>query len=259
MRRVITVTPASGTPPSTQLRSAAMSPMPEDPVPAETRTRGRVSGGATGPGRGTGWSRSEQWDAFAGGSRDLFGGGGGAARGWPGALEGARATPPRVPDHRRPRDQNEPLAIEEDSKPYTIVIDGEVHTRPQTRGECAGGARPCPWVSCRYHLLIEASAPRAGHRATVLRMTRETGRRVGRPAGLAATTPGEIVERWIASAVESLALMAHTCQLDVTDENPDGLDGRRAGALIGVTRQVVDAEMGKPRVVEALAVLRGYL
>ncbi len=27
-------------------------------------------------------------------------------------------------------------------------------TRPQTRGECANGPRPCPWVSCRYHLLL---------------------------------------------------------------------------------------------------------
>lgn len=24
--------------------------------------------------------------------------------------------------------------------------------RPQTRGDCRHGQRPCPWVSCRYHL-----------------------------------------------------------------------------------------------------------
>lgn len=29
--------------------------------------------------------------------------------------------------------------------------------RPRTRGECAGVPRPCPWVSCRYHLLIEVN------------------------------------------------------------------------------------------------------
>lgn len=27
--------------------------------------------------------------------------------------------------------------------------------RPRTRGECEGGERPCPWVSCRYHLAID--------------------------------------------------------------------------------------------------------
>ena len=25
--------------------------------------------------------------------------------------------------------------------------------RPRIRGECLNGVRPCPWVSCRYHLL----------------------------------------------------------------------------------------------------------
>jgi len=27
--------------------------------------------------------------------------------------------------------------------------------RPQTRGDCAGGPRPCPWVSCRHHLYLD--------------------------------------------------------------------------------------------------------
>lgn len=27
--------------------------------------------------------------------------------------------------------------------------------RPKTRGDCAGGERPCPWVSCRHHLYLE--------------------------------------------------------------------------------------------------------
>jgi hypothetical protein len=31
--------------------------------------------------------------------------------------------------------------------------------RPKTRGDCANGPRPCPWVSCRHHLAIEV-APR---------------------------------------------------------------------------------------------------
>jgi hypothetical protein len=26
--------------------------------------------------------------------------------------------------------------------------------RPVTRGDCVGGPRPCPWVSCRHHLAV---------------------------------------------------------------------------------------------------------
>lgn len=37
----------------------------------------------------------------------------------------------------------------------------EPSTRPQTRGECALINRPCPYVSCRYHLFIDVS-PRTG-------------------------------------------------------------------------------------------------
>ena len=29
--------------------------------------------------------------------------------------------------------------------------------RPRTRGECEGGERPCPFVSCRYHLYLDPS------------------------------------------------------------------------------------------------------
>lgn len=35
-------------------------------------------------------------------------------------------------------------------------------TRPRTRGECATGPRPCPWVSCKHHLLLDVN-PRTGH------------------------------------------------------------------------------------------------
>lgn len=28
--------------------------------------------------------------------------------------------------------------------------------RPRTRGDCAKGPRPCPWVGCRYHLATDA-------------------------------------------------------------------------------------------------------
>lgn len=27
--------------------------------------------------------------------------------------------------------------------------------RPRNRSQCVGGARPCPWASCRYHLGVD--------------------------------------------------------------------------------------------------------
>jgi hypothetical protein len=33
--------------------------------------------------------------------------------------------------------------------------------RPSTRGDCADGPRPCPWVSCKYHLYLDVN-PRTG-------------------------------------------------------------------------------------------------
>lgn len=33
--------------------------------------------------------------------------------------------------------------------------------RPRTRGECAGGERPCPFVSCAHHLYLDVS-PKTG-------------------------------------------------------------------------------------------------
>jgi hypothetical protein len=30
--------------------------------------------------------------------------------------------------------------------------------RPSCRADCANGPRPCPWVSCRYHLYLDINA-----------------------------------------------------------------------------------------------------
>ena len=29
--------------------------------------------------------------------------------------------------------------------------------RPQSRADCAGGQRPCPWVSCKHHLFLDVN------------------------------------------------------------------------------------------------------
>lgn len=41
--------------------------------------------------------------------------------------------------------------ISEEPGPDTAELEAE---RPRTRGDCAGGPRPCPWVSCRHHLYL---------------------------------------------------------------------------------------------------------
>lgn len=41
--------------------------------------------------------------------------------------------------------------IHRDVKPDNAIA------RPRTRADCAGGIRPCPWVSCRHHLFLEVN------------------------------------------------------------------------------------------------------
>ncbi len=36
-------------------------------------------------------------------------------------------------------------------------IDYPPIRRPKTRSECRGGRRPCPFVSCRYHLYLDVT------------------------------------------------------------------------------------------------------
>lgn len=75
--------------------------------------------------------------------------------------------------------------------------------RPRTRGECQGGERPCPWVSCVYHLYLDTC--------------KETGRvRINFPD----LEPGDLDE---------------TCALDVADEGGATLD--RVGQLSNLTRE----------------------
>lgn len=74
--------------------------------------------------------------------------------------------------------------------------------RPRTRGECAEGPRPCPWVSCRYHLAIEVTPS----------------------GGLKMKFPGVELED-----------MPQTCALDAADEGPKGLD--IVGYLTNTTRE----------------------
>ena len=65
----------------------------------------------------------------------------------------------------------------------------EKPTRPKTRGECKDGPRPCPWVSCRYHLQLDMH---------------------NHPSGIPTITIRTDPKDWTAET--------QTCALDVADE-----------------------------------------
>ncbi len=137
--------------------------------------------------------------------------------------------------------------------------------RPKTRAECRAEARPCPWIACRHHLLLEVAKakPREGReaRATSLRLNAPSkGRiRLGRRPGLASSSAAALVQVWIDDALELLSRMRYTCTLDVVDAYPDGLPPSAIGWLIGVGEQAIDQELGKVSVREAMEELREYL
>lgn len=79
--------------------------------------------------------------------------------------------------------------------------------KPVQRGECRGGPRPCPWVSCRYNLSIDNVPP-----------TRST------PTGVRETPVPE---------------GRSNCVLDYTDRFPEGLLLEEVAEVIGASRQAV--------------------
>jgi hypothetical protein len=82
--------------------------------------------------------------------------------------------------------------------------------RPRTRGECAGGPRPCPFVSCSHHLYLDVTY--AG--------------------GIKFNFPGIELEE-----------LADTCSLDLADQG--GLTLEQVGEATNLTRERVrQIEMG---------------
>jgi hypothetical protein len=75
--------------------------------------------------------------------------------------------------------------------------------RPRTRGECVGGHRPCPFVSCRHHLYLDV-------------------------------TPGTGAIKLNFPDLEPDE-MPETCALDVADRGGDPLE--KVGELLNVTRE----------------------
>lgn len=104
--------------------------------------------------------------------------------------------------------------------------------RPRTRGECANGPRPCPWVSCRYHLLLEVKPP------SVDEYGRSHGGTIRLPVLGSKLHPGAgplAVDEFTEAATACLEAMAETCTLDVADSG--GTILAEVGELLGVTRE----------------------
>src|SRR4029077_16373691 len=101
--------------------------------------------------------------------------------------------------------------------------------KPRTRAECAEGARPCPYVSCKHHLFLDVSA---------------------RTGAIKLNFPD--LEVWD---------MNETCALDVADRGGTTLED--VGAIMNLTRerirQVEVKALAKLEALRDMMALRDYV
>lgn len=104
--------------------------------------------------------------------------------------------------------------------------------RPRNRRQCKNKPRPCPWVSCRYHLLLDVNE-RGSIRMNLARLEaveRDAGKRtVRRNVG------GQRFEAWSDDAVDRLFELSETCALDVADRGAHAL--HEVGDTMSMTRE----------------------
>ena len=110
-----------------------------------------------------------------------------------------------------------------------LYPDVEDVVRPETRGECGNGERPCPFVSCKHHLYLDVSA--------------KTG-------AIKLNFPD--LEVWE---------MGETCALDVADRG--GITLEEVGAIMNLTRerirQVEVKGLAKLQALRDMMALRDYV
>jgi len=101
--------------------------------------------------------------------------------------------------------------------------------RPRTRADCVGGARPCPFVSCKHHLYLDVSA---------------------RTGAIKLNFPD--LEVWE---------MSETCALDIADRGGTTLE--EVGAIMNLTRerirQVEVKGLAKMAALRDMMALRDYV
>ncbi len=108
---------------------------------------------------------------------------------------------------RRDRPRSRTIAMKrltrEEMRQGALLLPFMEYDRPATRAECLGGERPCPFVSCKYHLYLDVNP--------------ETG-------SIKLNFPH--LEVWD---------MADTCALDVADRG--GITLEEVGEIMNLTRE----------------------
>jgi hypothetical protein len=121
-----------------------------------------------------------------------------------------------------------------------VTDDLETTPRPRTRGECARGVRPCPWVSCRHHLALDVYP---SGRVREYAGTGETcSLDVADRGGVTLEEVGEMlgISKEAARQMEDLAMDAMRMKVEsITSPRPDPTEARKRGlaAALGRTRE----------------------
>lgn len=115
--------------------------------------------------------------------------------------------------------------------------------RPRTRGECLEEARPCPWVGCRDHLLIDEAPPLKNGQAPGLMINVKGSARRRR---LSSSADAAQVEAWTDSAVSTLMTMTDTCARDVAKRG--AITTAEVGRKLGVTKEQARLELIAARI-----------
>lgn len=58
---------------------------------------------------------------------------------------------------RRPTTVAAGRLSKEEIREAESILEALESIRPRTRKECANGPRPCPWVSCKFHLYLDVN------------------------------------------------------------------------------------------------------
>lgn len=96
------------------------------------------------------------------------------------------------------------------------VVYNDSLERPRTRSECVSAPRPCPYVSCRYHLMLD----------------------IQRNGRLRFNLPISPNEKDAESIADALTAMPETCALDVADRG--GATFEEIGVMLSRTFQAIE-------------------
>lgn len=134
-----------------------------------------------------------------------------------------------------------------------IITGGTDPKRPQTRGDCVDGPRPCPWVGCRHHTYIDhvrggdwATDKKSRGRAAAMRAAAnrpipewyspiERARRVKRDRDRMARA--EELESHTTQRLPHPSSVASVCALDFAERG--GMSLSEIGEVFGLTRERV--------------------